>query len=423
MLLDNIVFIFYLVLLSWLITRIPFFKKSGIGVGLLVALFCIKVAAGVLYGLYYNMPSQKLGADTWRFYRESVIETDDLLHRPLYFISNFFQSNYQQTGGFFSGDHSYWNDLKDNILIKILAINNVFTGKNYYADGILLNFLQLFGLVAFYKTLQYYCRTNTIVLAIAIFLMPSFLFWSSGIHKDGLLCASIGLVFYTMEAFIQHKAKAKHYLIFGLAFIFIFFTKSFVALAAIPALVGWWISANNHKRSHYYFILVYASGMILLMSISLLGSHYNMLTYIANKQHEFMALKGNSAIDVMPLQPTTDNFIKYLPTALDIAFLRPHITELKNPAYLMSFLELVLCAIIICLFAWFATEKKKAAPFLVCCFYFALSILLIEGYTVTFTGATVRYRSLMLPFIISPMVAMIPLFNRKRQRINVEKEG
>jgi hypothetical protein len=226
-----------------------------------------------------------------------------------------------------------------------------------------------------------------------------------------------------MESFIQQKAKAKHYLIFSLSFIFIFFTKSFVALAAIPALVGWWLSANNHKRSHYYFILVYAGGMILLMSISLLGSHFNLLTYIANKQHEFLALKGNSAIAVMPLQPTTEIFIKYLPTALDIAFLRPHITELRNPAYLLSFLELLLCAVIICLFAWFATEKKKAAPFLVCCFYFALSILLIEGYTVTFTGAIVRYRSLMLPFIISPMVAMIPLFNRKRQRINMEKEG
>jgi hypothetical protein len=52
-------FIFYLLLLSYFITIIPFFKTSGIRSLHIVTLFAIKVLAGVGYGLFYTLPSTR----------------------------------------------------------------------------------------------------------------------------------------------------------------------------------------------------------------------------------------------------------------------------------------------------------------------------------------------------------------------------
>jgi hypothetical protein len=39
--------------------------------------------------------------------------------------------------------------------------------------------------------------------------------------------------------------------------------------------------------------------------------------------------------------------------------------------------------------------------------FFGLSLLMIAGYTITFSGAIVRYRSLVLPLLITPMLCNI----------------
>ena len=119
-------------------------------------------------------------------------------------------------------------------------------------------------------------------------------------------------------------------------------------------------------------------------------------------------LNGNSAISVPPLLPNTESVFHYFPTAIDVAFLRPHPLEIKNAAYAMAFVEIVMNTIITIVFLWLTKNKRLMPPFYVFCFYFGLSILLLDGYTVTFTGAIVRYRSLMLPILIAPMVGMIP---------------
>ena len=413
---DIIPFLLYLLLFSFIITRIPFLKKSGIAWWLLVGLFVLKVFAGVAYGMYFNFPAQRAGADTWRFYRESLPETELLLHNPLLFVKSLFMSNYAERGGLFSGSNSYWNDLKDNLIIKFLAICNVFSRTNYFTNILFFNFLHLFGLVAFYRLVRSFTNVHQYLLLIPIFLMPSFLFWGSGIHKDGILLSALGMFFYCFNRVIKKESSSKHYLMIAFSFLLIFFIKSYVAIALFPAVLSWWLADRNNQRHQFYFFAVYSGGILALMAVALLGDHYNALFYVANKQHEFLLLKGNSAINVPTLMPTTESVIHYLPTALDVAFIRPHFSEIKNIAYLMAFGETLFNACILIAFLIFAKHKRLMPPFYICCLYLALSVLLLDGFTVTFTGAIVRYRSLMLPILITPLVAMIPFSSLGKEK-------
>ncbi len=401
-------FTFYLMVGCWLIYSRRLFKLSGIPSWVMMLVFCLKVAVGVLYGLYFNLPKQRTGADTWRFFKESFYETDLLKQHPFEFVQSLFVHGYQQQGNLFVGSNSYWNDLKENVVIKFIAICNLLTGTQYYADVVLFNFCFMVGLDALYKTIKSQSSAPPAAIFASVFLLPSTLFWGSGLHKDGLLISAIGVLMYCFQRQLVQKRWSIHTVWLILSFLFIFAIKNFVALAIFPALLAWWLAERNKQRYQYYFIAVYCGGLLLMMMLSVMHPSLNALKYIANKQQEFLQLSGNSAIPVPPLLPTLESVFHYLPTAIDVAFFRPHLFEIKNPAYALSFMENIGYACVVIAFIWFTRNKRRLPPFYTCCLFFSLSILLLDGFTVTFTGAIVRYRSLMLPFLIGPMVAMLP---------------
>src|SRR5207253_1683986 len=105
-----------------------------------------------------------------------------------------FTNGYEQTGNLFLHSNSYWNDLKSNVIIKFLALCNVVTFKNYFADIVLFNFMFFFGPVALYRLVKQLFPINKQLLIVSVFLIPSFLFWCSGIHKDGIIFTCIALI-------------------------------------------------------------------------------------------------------------------------------------------------------------------------------------------------------------------------------------
>ena len=129
----------------------------------------------MLYAGYYLLPENYPGSDTFRFFHASLAETDVLLKNPVLFFKELFTHQYTNSGNIFIANQSYWNDLKSNIIIKLLAIINVFTFKNYNAAIVFFNFLFFFGLVGFYKLIQNIVPTNKWLLVIGIFLIPSFI--------------------------------------------------------------------------------------------------------------------------------------------------------------------------------------------------------------------------------------------------------
>src|SRR5215510_16492000 len=105
-----ILFIIYLCLFCWLITRIGFFKKSGLSSLLLIALFLLKLAAAVVYGLVMGHSAYyRTIADTWRYQADSVVETKLLFDHPGQWLTNLFTYPYAE--GYtklFSTENSYW---------------------------------------------------------------------------------------------------------------------------------------------------------------------------------------------------------------------------------------------------------------------------------------------------------------------------
>jgi hypothetical protein len=187
--LEYLLFAGYLVLFAWLVTKTKFFTGSGLTKSQLLILFLLKVLAGIIYawvGVYYGQMKQMI--DTWFFQHQSMAEYRRLLLDPLNFIHNNFHNNYEDGyTNFLSSKNSWWNDLKGNFFIKILAIFNVFSFGHYYINLIFFSYLTLYGPVAIYRIMQNAFPSYKLPLVLGTFLVPSFLYWTSGLHKEGLI--------------------------------------------------------------------------------------------------------------------------------------------------------------------------------------------------------------------------------------------
>ncbi len=399
---QNLIFTFYLLLFSWLITKISFFTNSGISKWLLVVLFMIKIAAGFAYAQFYSTPQNIITADTWKFYNASLTETAWLLRDPAGFIKDLFHSPYQQSSNLFSGTSSYWNDLKDNVFIKLMAVINVFTNKNYYANIILFNFLYFFGPVALYKLLQPFWNYKNEWLILPAFLLPSFLFWCSGIHKDGLIFSAIMICVYCFQKQIrQHRFLAKYILLILLCFIFLFALRNVIVLLLLPALASLFVSEKRMRYQWQIFAGIYATGLLIFFISPYFSSALNFPQYIIGKQAEFSALSGSSRVLLPELKPSFSSFLSFFPYASDLVFLRPHIGDITGASQLFSFIENTFVVILFLIWIFFHKSIKNSHPIFLFLLFFSLSVLLLCGYIVMFLGAIVRYKSIVTPLLIS----------------------
>lgn len=413
---EILIFIFYLVCFSYLIWAIPFFKNSQIGKWNLIILFIIKVFAGIAYAKFYTLPKYAEGSDTWRFYRLSLDETKTLLHNPRFFFQDLFRSAYSERGNIFSGENTYWNDLKSNVIIKLMALINVFTNSTYYTNIIFFNFLFLFGLVALFRLFYAMFPGQKLLIISGLFLLPSALFWCSGIHKDGLILSASGLIIYTFYSGLKENFSVKKIFIILFCFLILFALRNYVLFALLPALFSWGLCGRYKTGNLKIFLTVYMSGTALFLLISAIFPASNFLSYVAVKQHEFLLLQGGSKVDIPVLQPTLTSFILFIPHALDMAFIRPHFNEIKNSILIPLFLENLLVLFLYIVAIIYFIKEREQYPILLFLLFFSTSILLLCGYTIPFTGAIVRYKSLILPFIIAPLLCIADNLIHSRKR-------
>lgn len=417
MLLSILIFSFYLILFSWIITRISFFKSSGLSGYWLIFLFIAKIVAGAVYAWFYLQPGRIETSDTWRYFNESLAETDWLLRDPAGFFSDIFRHGYQSAGSLFEGENSYWNNLKTNIIIKLLAVCNVFTLKTYFANLVIFNFIFLFGPVALYKlaACKLQSKTPKLVLIATIFFIPSFLFWCSGVHKDGLIFTCLTLIIiFVYDQFNLRKVNIGKVVIAISSFLLLFFLRNFMAILLLPALLVWLLAAKFPRKGVLFAAIVYGAGLGLFFISSRIGLP-DFPSYVIEKQGEFKQLEGGSQIVVPALENTIGSFVRFFPTAVDIAFLRPHPSEIQNASYIPAVAEnfLLLMILLVAVVRHRKTVDNQLRAFHLFCICFSVSFLLLAGYTVTFSGAVVRYKASVLPLLFLPVIQGVDFWSRR----------
>lgn len=401
---DYLLFIFYLLLFCWLISRLNFFKNSGIATNVLIILFLIRIAVAFVnsyINLYYYAVS-----DVTEFQKQGIEEYNLLLHNPHEYLTNIFHNSYSSFSGFLETTDSFWNDLRSNIIAKILSIFDVFSHSNFYINTLFFNFLMLFGAIYFYRVFIKIFPSHKNVIIGCIFLLPSVIYFTSGIHRDGFIYLSLSIVIYNVYYMLETKTFPWKKVLSAIIFLcFVLLLRNFVFIALAPALLALIISMRFQRYALVTFIVLYIIMAFLFFVSGIISPALDLPADVSSKQIAFIKLSklGASAININPLYPNFRSFLNNAPQALNHSLMRPYLTEKFTLLYFPVAIEIFICEILFLFFIFFR-KNDKLNPFVYFCFFFSISMFLLIGYTIPIIGAIARYRSIYFPFLLIPII-------------------
>ncbi|MEO6668795.1 MAG: hypothetical protein ABIN36_04925 [Ferruginibacter sp.] len=406
-----LLFTFYLAIAVYLIPRIPFIKKSGLSPAVIVSLLLIKIFAGLAVGWM----SQKFypGNDYWAINKDGLEEYKIMMSDPVEFLTNIFKSPYENGyTGFFNSIGSYWNDLRYNIILKMIAFCDIFSRGNYYINSLFFNFFGFFGPVALFRVFDDIYKNRKWAIIIGCFLLPSLLYYSSGIHKDLVIFTMLGFFCYALYFSSIQKSSIKRLLVILVSFMVILLVRNFVAIALIPASIAFIVCSKRRNRPFLVFASVYACLILAMFLLQVLIPSFQPLKIITQKQNDFLNLPtAATQLTANVLEPNLMSFVQNLPQAVDHGFLRPHLWDTKGNFILAFALELLFYELLFIVVLFKSRFRQPSFhSFILFAIFFGISMLLITGFIIPNTGSIVRYKSIYLPFLVTPLLCA---FTRK----------
>lgn len=417
--LEYLLFTGYLLFFTWLITRLPVFKSTGLTRPQLISVYFLKIIAGIFYGwigIYYGGHAKMW--DTWIYHTNSLYEYHLMQTDPYEYATNLFRNSYSHGfSRFFESSGSYWNDLKGSVFIKLLSIIDVFSRGFYFVNVIFYNFLSLFGAVAFYRVMKDALPGRDKLLYYTCFFIPSFLYWTSGIHKEGLIFTGIALaVSGVYFSYKENRFSSGRIIAIISGVLIVLLLRNALTVLFVPALLIWIASILIRKHTK----LVYITGSILFILLFFTSKHIvpglDLPGSIAAKQQEFLKLrKGKATVNIHPLKPTASGYLENLPQSLELTLLRPYPGDIHNTFTLAAAVEMLLLLALFLLFLFrHGPFPSNSTGLLGFCIFFSIAVLLAIGYSNNNIGAIARYRSVVLPFLIIPMIYSISISFRKK---------
>jgi len=412
----------YTSLFVYIIYKAKFFLLEGLSRKLLVGIFALKIIAGILLFLLYTYYyTDRSTADIFKYFDDSQIVFNLIYSNPIHFFQVLFGINMDSEYLIqYMDKTSFWykplepNMYNDNrIIIRFNAFLRLFSLGYYQVHNVVINFLSFAGLVAIYKSFTPYFIDKRRLLAIAVFLLPSVMFWGSGLLKEGLVFFGLGfLIYYSFKITISKSPL--HTLWILLALVLIGLVKPYILIAILPAILSYmWVKQSNGTKPVLKYIVVHTLLLILGLNLHWTNPKYDPLQIITNKQINFIRhaefLKSGSRIELSPLEPDVLSFVKNAPVALYNSLIRPHIFEARSPIILLAALENMVILITIVLCIAFLKTKGTNINMLLFCISFVTILYILIGLTTPVLGALVRYKAPALPFLMIIFISLIDI--------------
>ncbi len=292
----------------------------------------------------------------------------------------------------------------NRIIIQFNAFVHLFSFGYYNVHTVFMCFLSLIGLTGIYKTFVPLLKNKTKELAFAVYLIPSVLFWGSGVLKEGIILFALGLlIFYSYQYFFVKRSSIGFFWVVFTAII-LAFTKIYVFAAIMPCFLALLvIKKTGNKHVFLKFAGVHLSLLLIMLNVYRINNDWDVLKSLRHKQWAFteIAKRGNagSLISTKKLEANTIGLIENTPEAIMNTLFRPHLFEAGSLFMLMSALEnLLLILLIFTSLVFFKKPEKDDLPLLYTSIFFVFSLALLIGLVNPVLGSIVRFRIPLLPF-------------------------
>jgi hypothetical protein len=361
----------------------------------------------ILLYVYTSIYPLRKEADVFKYYDDGIMLSEIAAEQPAAFtrimlgtctasdLSYLNRLNYW----FRSYDHGISND--NRVVIRVNAVLNLFTRGSYGLNLVVflaLSWLGSYWLFRLFMELS----ASKITSYIAAFLLPSTVFWSSGILKEALLFFALGGFLYSLFQLYQRRFRLD-FLFLGILSLFLLsFLKIYILIALLPLVVITWIWARTGSWRMLYSSAI---GFLALFALSqlLFFPEWSMLSTLQGKQFDFIqmahAVNAGSIVPIIPMDGRLTTVLALIPLGIWNVLVYPDLSMLKNGQSIVAFTEniLILLVLLGAMFRLKGISWKLDWRFPM--LFFSLAVFSLVGMTAPVVGAMVRYKAPVLPFL------------------------
>lgn len=330
----------------------------------------------------------------------------------------------------------YWNDPQSFFVIRLAAILDILTFSSYSATAVLFAVIAFSGGWMFFLTFYKRYPDMHRWIAFSVLFVPTVIFWGSGIFKDSITLAALGVATYTFHRiFIERKFEIGSVLLMALSFWVIFSIKRYILLCFLPAVLLWWVATHMSRISSPMLKIIVAplTGMFAILlsyyavqkvgeddpryQISRLAETAQITSY--DIRFGWGARNGEgSGYTLGELDGSWQSMLELAPQAIITALFRPYLWEVINPLMLLSSIESLALLLLTIYVMWKARWKLFSYvdhPDVLFCLVFALVFAFAVGVSTFNFGTLSRYKIPMMPFYLLSLGIIYAYSKRDRK--------
>jgi hypothetical protein len=425
-------YLFYVTLFVFIITKVRFFEIENLDKNYLIFFFGLKALAGILLTLIYTYYyTDQTKADIYRYFNDSKVISAVLFHNPVAWAKIMTGIGAYDTDAFAYLVHTQYFShptadfvTSNAFLIRFISLLNYFSCADIFIDTLFFNFITFTGFVFLLKAFQPFFRNSEKLLCIPVFLIPSIVFWSSGLLKEPLMIAGVSCYLY-----LWLTADSRNMLItvmvLAMALLFVSLLKLYVA--AMLILCSIFLPFGKSFTGLPFPLARRAMLFLVILSGFWYFFSQQFCEKIIYKRNEFVLLSiaenAGSSLDKQLAEPDCEHLFALVPPGLVNTMFRPFAWEGGKLFQRFFGIETLLQFLfIVALIPFWKIPPKTKLSLSLFCFSFAFLNYLMIGITIPVLGAIVHYRITGILFLLLG-VLMITDLEKLKGKFGRNKSG
>jgi len=396
----------YIVFFSYIILKTQVFKSKSLTKNYILAFFLIKVVAGFTY--IYIHKNILVGGDIFAFFNDGKIVFSALKENPLTYLQLVFgPSDLRNVPTHllpYTDSMGYWFDQGNYVMVRINALFHLFSFGYFSVHVVFISFLSLIGIYNIYRFFEPCFNGDKLFLVIFLFFTPSIVFWYSGMHKEAVVILALGFILNSYQHLISEEFKPRWIAAIILGTVLLTLVRFYVFAIFFPGLLALFLSYRLKKiPSLYLFTSIYILFMLAGIMLHFYNPNFSPFQEMMVRQQYFFNSPGNSSYTIPMLDGSVLNTLVNIPQALLNSLIHPVPKDCLTSSFLcfMAMIEsyMILAVLIYAIFKikW---NRLMTNEIILYCLFSSISLLIIMGLVVNNAGALVRYKSVILPFLL-----------------------
>lgn len=377
---------------------------------------------GLIYQFYYG------GGDTFNYFNAAkvVMEAfgeDFSLGLKIYFLDagdyTFDTVKYTYRTSFFRSGEEWF-------LSRMAVIAGFLSFGSFLASSYLFAFFAFLGTWKLYQAFLLIYPKLTFEFALAIFAIPSLVFWGSGLMKDTITLGALGFFTHASISFFSKKnGKIKNFIVAYFAVWVISGLKVYILFTFLPAMLIWVYlklkgSINNPVLKFVsipvLISLIVLFGYFAITNLAANSVKYNSVESVTHRIGGFHTDHGSresgSTYSLGTIEYTPVGILKKAPESINVTLFRPYLWEVGSPVMLMTAFE-SLAFLLVTLFIMVRSGPLKfvgkffSNPEVILCIVFTLLLGYIVGFMSLNFGALARFKIPLLPFFAMALIIIL----------------